>query len=80
VPPFAPPPGPRRDVIVAGARRDAFVPAADLLATAAWYGTAPAFLGAAGHALMIGPDARTAGARLAERVTSVAGAWAAQAG
>jgi len=80
VPPFAPPPGPRRDVIVAGARRDAFVPAADLLATAAWYGTAPAFLGAAGHAPMIGPGARTAGTRLAERVTSVAGAWAAQAG
>lgn len=52
-PPFAPPPGPRRDVLVVGGAQDRFVPPLDVLATAAWYGTAPRFIAGSGHAPMV---------------------------
>lgn len=51
-PPFAPLPGPRGDVLVIGGGRDVVVPPADTWLTAAYYGTRPVILPAAGHMLM----------------------------
>ena len=51
-PPFAPLPGPRRDVLVLGGALDRIVPATDVALTAAWYGTLPEIVPGAGHMLM----------------------------
>ncbi len=53
LPPFAPPPGPRRDVLVIGGGRDRLVPAIDLHMTAFYYGGVPVFLPEAGHVPML---------------------------
>ena len=51
-PPFAPLPGPRRDLLVLGGALDRIVPATDVALTAAWYGTLPEIVPGAGHMLM----------------------------
>ncbi|WP_428927611.1 alpha/beta fold hydrolase [Marinibacterium sp. SX1] len=58
IPPFAPPPGLRDDVLVVGTGRDRLVPALDIWLTAAWYGNPPVFLSDAGHMPML-EDSRT---------------------
>lgn len=59
-PPFAPLPGPRRDVLVIGGGRDIVVPVTDTWLTAGWYGTRPVMLEQAGHMLMVEPAAARA--------------------
>lgn len=64
LPPFAPWPGPRRDVSVFGATRDPLVPPPDIHATAAWYGGFARLLPRAGHLPMLGRDGDATAARL----------------
>jgi len=65
VPPFAPLPGPRRDVLVIGGGRDALIPVADVWATAAWYGGLPHILPGAGHLPTFEPGAPALAAGIA---------------
>ena len=53
VPPFAPLPGPRDNVLILGAGRDRLVPALDVWLTGAWYGKPPVILPRAGHMPML---------------------------
>ncbi len=55
LPPFAPMPGPRKNLCVIGASRDRLVPPADVWMTAAWYGRQPRMLAEAGHMPMLEP-------------------------
>lgn len=52
-PPFAPLPGPRRNVLVIGAERDRLIPQSDVWMTAAWYGKVPHIVPDAGHMPML---------------------------
>lgn len=56
-PPFAPLPGPRRDILVLGGANDRFVPAHDVWGTALYFGTTPKILPDAGHMMMMGDAA-----------------------
>lgn len=49
VPPFAPLPGPRRDMLVIGGARDRLVPPLDVMLTGLYYGTVPQILPDMGH-------------------------------
>ena len=53
LPPFAPMPGPRQNIMILGAGRDRLVPALDIWLTAAWYGRQPVILPKAGHMPML---------------------------
>ena len=55
LPPFAPLPGARDNVLVVGTGRDRLVPTLDTWLTAAWYGAAPVILPEAGHMPMLEP-------------------------
>lgn len=52
LPPFAPLPGPRGDVMVLGGGRDRIVPLTDTYLTGAYYGVMPDILPEAGHMIM----------------------------
>ncbi|PWR00863.1 hypothetical protein DKT77_20265 [Meridianimarinicoccus roseus] len=60
LPPFAPLPGPRGDVLVVGGGADLLVPPADAWMTAAYYGGAPLMVPRAGHMIMHDPHADAA--------------------
>ena len=64
LPPFAPWPGPRRDVMVMGGGRDRIVPVTDVMLTAAYYGVVPDILPEAGHMIMREDIAGAAVARI----------------
>lgn len=76
LPPFAPLPGPRRDVLVMGGGRDRIVPVLDVVLTAAYYGGLAEILPEAGHMMMREEGAPEAVARilawLAERENAAA--------
>lgn len=59
-PPFAPPPGPRENILVLGGREDPLVPPADVAFTGAYYGAETHLIDEAGHMLMYEPAAAEA--------------------
>lgn len=67
LPPFAPLPGFRRDVLVLGGARDRMVPTLDTVMTAAYYGSMARIIPGAGHMMMLEPEAaEAASARILE--------------
>jgi len=64
LPPFAPAPGPRGDVMVIGGGRDRIVPPLDVALTGLYYGLRPDFLPEAGHMMMREEAAGTAATRI----------------
>lgn len=71
-PPFAPLPGPRRDILVLGGAMDRLIPTSDVWGTALYYGTTPTILPGAGHVMMKGPGAPLATDHILRFLTTLA--------